>query len=206
MNYEKLIAFVPQTGGLFLEAGANDGIFHSYTYRLEKERNWTGVLVEPAPKAFSACKLNRPRSIVLNCALTDENVDTLTGDFDGHPMGSVGGTRLNRSAAITVKAMSLTKIFEQRLQGRTVDLMSIDVENYELNALRSLDFARFRPRFILVEVYKGSFWDVSNLLLSRHYALLSNITDFNLTNNPSWDGTHNDYLFTDLRPPAPGKS
>lgn len=198
MNFDKLLKFVAKQNGVFFEAGANDGQFQSYTYRLEKEYGWTGVLVEPSARAFAACKANRPQSQTLNCALTDEDVEFITGDFDGNPMASVNGTRLQRSAAVAVRAMSLTQVFNAHLQDKVVDLMSIDVENYELNVLRSLDYSVFRPRFILVEIYKGSFYDVVLLLLAKGYSLVSNITDFNLTNNPAWDGTHNDYLFQDM--------
>jgi FkbM family methyltransferase len=125
MNYEKLVRFLNnKTNGVFFEAGANDGVFQSYTCRLERELNWSGVLVEPSLVAFNACKANRPRSKVFNCALTDQNVETITGDFDGNPMSSIAGKRLNRSAAVTVKATSLTKIFAEHFQGVTVDCMS----------------------------------------------------------------------------------
>jgi len=202
MSHEKLLHNLNnKTGGVFLEAGANDGVFQSYTYRLEKELDWTGVLVEPSLAAFNACKVNRPRSKVLNCALTDREVETISGDFDGNPMSSVGGKRLNRTASVTVEATSLTKIFAEHFQGTTVDLMSIDVENYELDVLRSLDYARFRPRFILAEIYTASFYDVVNLLLSNDFLLISNITNFNKADNPDWDGTHNDFLFQDRLPP-----
>lgn len=204
MNYDKLIGLVNKSNGVFFEAGANDGIFQSYTYRLETERQWSGVLVEPSLRAFEACKANRPRSKVINCALTDEQVSTVTGDFDGNPMSSINGTRLSRGSMVTVQARSLTSIFEEHFAGVPVDLMSIDVENYELNVLRSLDYRRFRPRFILVEIYTGTFYEVVNHLVSNGYALLSNITDFNKSNNPHWDGTHNDYLFRDFFPPRPG--
>jgi FkbM family methyltransferase len=198
MNFNKLLEYVGKQNGVFFEAGANDGVFQSYTCRLEKDFGWTGVLVEPSVRAFTACKANRPKSHVLNCALTDEDIEIVTGDFDGNPMSSVNGTRLQRSAAVAVRAMSLTQVFSTHLQNKVVDLMSIDVENYELNVLRSLDYTRFRPRFILVEIYKASFYDVVLHLVANNYALVSNITDFNLSNNPHWDGTHNDYLFQDM--------
>ena len=77
--------------------------------------------------------------------------------------------------------------------------MSIDVENYELNVLRSLDYAIYRPRHILAEVYTPSFYEVVNYLLSQDYSLLCNLTNFNTRDNPHWDGSHNDYLFVDRR-------
>ena len=36
MNFEKLIQIIPKRCGVFFEAGANDGIFQSYTYLLER--------------------------------------------------------------------------------------------------------------------------------------------------------------------------
>ena len=206
MNYDKLLSHLKKDGGVFLEAGANDGIFQSYTYRLETERKWTGVLVEPSLNAFTTCISNRPHSLVLNCALTDAPVEQITGDFDGNPMSSVAGLRLKRNPQVSVKAMSLTQVFTKHLLGTTVDLMSIDVENYELNVLRSLDYSKFRPCFILAEVYTPSFYEVVSFLLSNGYGLVSNITNFNKKANPHWDGSHNDFLFADLRlglPPAP---
>ena len=199
MNYEKLIQIIPKQGGVFFEAGANDGIFQSYTYQLERDRGWTGVLVEPSPLAYARCKVNRPKSRVLNCAITDSGATQITGDFDGNPMSSVNGLRLQRAAQVTVRATSLTQIFNASLKDDTVDLMSIDVENYELNVLRSLDYSIFRPRFILAEVYTPSFYEVVNFLLAQDYSLLSNLTNFNSQDNPHWDGTHNDYLFADRR-------
>ena len=38
-----------QRGGVFIEAGANDGEFHSHTLDLEMDLGWTGILVECNP-------------------------------------------------------------------------------------------------------------------------------------------------------------
>src|SRR5680860_384457 len=54
--------------GVFVEAGANDGIWQSNTYLLER-RGWRGVLIEPIPELFDRCRRNRPQSQVYNCAL-----------------------------------------------------------------------------------------------------------------------------------------
>jgi len=46
-------------GGVFVEAGANDGVTQSNTYYFEKFRGWTGLLVEPEPALAAACRRNR---------------------------------------------------------------------------------------------------------------------------------------------------
>ncbi|HAR63513.1 MAG: hypothetical protein DKM50_09215 [Candidatus Margulisiibacteriota bacterium] len=196
----KLFGIINKENGIFLEAGANDGIFDSYTYYLEKDKHWKGVLVEPSINAFHACVKNRPHSYCINAALTnDEQADSLSGDFDGHPMSSIEGKRLNRMSNVSVKALTLNKVFANHLKDIPVDLMSIDVENYELPVLMGLDYSQYRPRFILVEIYTPTFLDTVNFLLRNDYALITNITGFNPIDNPAWDGTHNDYLFGSLR-------
>ena len=48
---KKLIAIMGNLhGGVYVEAGANDGIRQSNTYFLAKRRKWTGVLIEPIPR------------------------------------------------------------------------------------------------------------------------------------------------------------
>ncbi len=196
-QYEKLLKHLPEKG-VFFEAGANDGIWQSYTYNLEVEKGWTGVLVEPSLWTFQRCVDNRPLSKCLNFALVeDPSVKSVYGDFDGNMMSSVGGSRLGREATVSVNATTLTKIFDDNFSGVRVDLMSIDVEHYELNVLRGMDFNRHRPKFILLEVTTSEMGDIVILLNSFGYIMVENITGYT-SNNPEWDGTHNDYLFKSI--------
>lgn len=196
MKFENLFKHIQKHNGIFFEAGANDGVEQSYTYPLEKEYNWTGVLAEPSVAAYSKCIQNRPNSVCLNTALTDSSDTTeLFGDFDGNLMSSINGTRLGRGSSVKVPATTLTEIFDKYFANKQVDLLSIDVENYELPVLQGLDFKKYQPTFILAEIYTASFNDVNLLLNENGYSLLVNVTGHNLTDHPGWDGTHNDYLF-----------
>jgi len=56
---KKLEKYLNYNNGFFIEVGANDGINQSNTYYLEKERNWRGILIEPAPNNYISCKKNR---------------------------------------------------------------------------------------------------------------------------------------------------
>ena len=196
MFFQRLFKYLQKNDGVFFEAGANDGVNQSYTFKLEKNYNWTGVLVEPSYSAFIECEKNRPNSICINAAITDDtNISEIMGDFDGSLMSSVNGMRKRRGNSTKVPATTLTCLFDKYLLNKQVDLMSIDVENYEFNVLKSLDFSRYQPTFILVEIYKEIYSNVENLLKNNGYILIENITNFNKIDNPGWDGTHNDYLF-----------
>ena len=197
-QYEKLIKHLPEKG-IFFEAGANDGIWQSYTYNLEIEKGWSGVLVEPSLPVFQSCLNNRPASKCLNFALVeDPSIKSVFGDFDGNMMSSVSGNRLGREATVSVDATTLTKIFDENFSDVTVDLMSIDVEHYELNVLRGMDFERHRPKFILLEVTTSNMGEIVILLNAAGYIMVDNISGYTHTNNPQWDGTHNDYLFKSI--------
>jgi FkbM family methyltransferase len=194
--------FLDRRGGFFIEAGANDGLFQSNTALLEKSLDWRGILVEPAPEAYIRCCANRVVP-VHNCALvpSDYKAETISGDFDGYPMGSVGGTRMGRADNHTVPARTLQSIIDEH--GVThVDFLSLDAEGYELEILRGCDFTRVSFSFMLIELYPGNYEATVGYLSEAGYDLLGNYSNYNHVDTPHWDGTHNDYLFT-RRGPAP---
>lgn len=195
-NYiENLLKIVDYENGVYIECGANDGVTQSYTYELEK-RNWTGILVEPSIQAFQKCVKNRSsRNIFINCALVSDNSNTeVFGDFDGNLMSSVNGNRLNRNQLIEVKCRTLTSILDEYKVDK-IDLFSLDVEGYELEVLKGLDFNKYSPTYLLIEIYNNDYNNIINFLQQNSYELILNITNFNYIDNPFWDGTHNDYLF-----------
>ena len=163
----KLRPFLPTGPGFFVEAGANDGVNQSNTLWLDRHRGWTGLLVEPIPELAERCRVNRPRAIVENVALVpfDFEGDRLTMRF-GNLMSVVkGGMRsteeelahieeASRGGLVTyeveVPAAPLGSLL--RKHGvRDIDLLSLDVEGFELQALRGLDLEEHRPALMLIE-------------------------------------------------------
>jgi FkbM family methyltransferase len=187
--------FLDLRDGFFVEAGANDGLFQSNTALLERSFGWGGILIEPSPEACRHCRRNR-RAPVYNCALVADSytASTVTGDFDGYPMGSVGGSRLGRENAFTVPARTLQSILDES-EVSHVDFLSLDAEGYELEILRGLDFDRVTLSYMLIELYPDNREPTVSHLEDHGYELLANYSNYNTDDNPGWDGTHNDYLF-----------
>jgi FkbM family methyltransferase len=191
--------FGAKKNGVFIELGAFDGLTQSNTAFFEFYRNWTGILIEPSKQSYDLCCANRPKSICLNlCCVSSEYTEkTIFGDFNSITMASVNGERLNSQNLVEVNCNTLNNIVRDHIPNKTIDLLSLDTEGYELNILKGFDLSVNRPKFLLIEVYKSDYDKITSYLSSFKYAMHSNFSNYNKVDNPIWDGTHNDFLFYD---------
>ena len=190
--------FKHKENGFFIELGANDGLTQSNTALLEFYRGWKGVLVEPSFNAYTECSKNRPASTCFNLACVSNTYegDAIEGDFNGGMMSSVEGMRNGSSKLVSVKVSTLEKILDS-VGASSVDFLSLDTEGYELNILKGLNLSKYRPRYMLIEIYTKDYSEIVAFLNENNYSLIMNMTNYNSVDNPQWDGTHNDYLFID---------
>lgn len=196
---QKLIELMNYENGIFIEAGANDGIQQSNTKRLEQFHGWKGILVEPSEVLFSKLRVNRPYSKCFQCALGsfEENNTYAYGDFDGSLMSSLDGERLRRSPINQVLVRSLQSILDE-VGVQHVNFFSLDTEGSELNILKGIDFSRITFDYLLIEIYQHQYDTIVSFLQSRGYEMIENFSNYNKISNPGWDGSHNDYLFKNV--------
>jgi hypothetical protein len=121
----------------------------------------------------------------------------IDGNFDGTLMASVGGIRNNpNNISVKIEANTLSHILDS-ISVDVIDLLSLDTEGYELNVLKGLNLTKYRPRYMLIEVYARDYTSIVEFLKENNYSLHSNFSNYTYQNSPIWDGTHNDYLFVD---------
>ena len=101
------------------------------------------------------------------------------------------------NSSIEISVTTLDKILDG-VNVKNIDLLSLDVEGYEFEVLKGLNLNKYRPTYLLIEIYKVNFDDIYNHLTVNNYKLICNFSNYNKEDNPVWDGTHNDYLFMSL--------
>jgi FkbM family methyltransferase len=191
----KLSRYLTKNNGIFIEAGANDGFTQSNTYYLEKFRNWNGLLVEAIPSLYEKARRRRSNCRVFNCALVPfgqegEDVELTYGNLMSVVKGAMGNSDAEAehfqrakqhdpkagTFSVKVPGRCLSSLVEE-CGFQQIDFLSLDVEGFEEQVLRGIDFSRHRPAYICVEArYRRA---VEGVLLP-YYELVEQLTDMDL--------------------------
>jgi FkbM family methyltransferase len=186
----RLAALMPWEGGTFVEAGAHDGYTQSNTYYLERWLGWSGVLIEPLPELRARCERRRPRSRVLGCALVgpeygEDSVKVEIGDLMSTivPAPDVGagpsGTKPERQS-IEVPARTLSSVLDEA-NVIEPDVIVLDLEGAELEAIAGLDPDRHAARYVLVEALdRESQQRQIDAALAPAYEFAQTLSDYDL--------------------------
>ena len=171
----------------FVQIGSNDGVIHDPIHQVVRACGWSGVLVEPLPPLFERLVANYdgvPGLAFENAAVgtvdgtsTLYGVDPRPGDpywidqvasfdratLEGHG-DRIAGVR-ERIVEFPVASLTLPTLIA-RNQLNSVDLMHIDVEGYDFEVLKQIDFsASWAPTFI---IYEREHFDPETDRAARH--------------------------------------
>jgi len=177
--FEKLVRIEHPT---YIDIGAHHPIVNNNTY-LFYTRGSHGVLVEPNPDFTELLKKTRPRDVVLDVGIgafgEEKEVDYYVmweGDGQLNTFSPEAAKEHHVRKVIKRKLVDVNKVLEQYFpdagNGPGPDLFSVDTEGFDLTILKSLDFARFRPRVICAEtVADGGEMEheIIDLMKSKNY-------------------------------------
>jgi FkbM family methyltransferase len=147
----------PGPEGFYVDVGAAHPLAHSVT-KWFSEKGWRGVNVEPLAGFFRELVADRPRDVNLNMAageragvLTLYEVPACVGWATTDPATAeairAGGREV---VPRLVRVVTLAEVCERHAD-RPIDFLKIDVEGGERAVLAGADFARFRPRVLVIE-------------------------------------------------------
>lgn len=139
----------------FIDIGANDGVFLSNTYLFAKKDAF-GLCIEPSKSCFWKLRLNHllhPKVKCINTAISNFNG---CSDFkeDGYEGLLSSITDSKKSSTYKVKTRTLKQIINKNDRFKKADIVSIDVEGFELNVLEGAGNSLKDVKIIILEIDK----------------------------------------------------
>lgn len=161
--------FGEQQSGFFVDVGAHHPFLYSNT-QLFSDRGWRGMNIDAMPGSMRAFRRYRRRDVNLELGVGKETGTARMFVFN-HGLLNTFDEALARERAVPpfriervveVPVRPLAEILAEHVPpGTTIDLLTVDVEGRDLEVLQSNDWAMFRPRVILAEVYGATIGDLA---------------------------------------------
>jgi FkbM family methyltransferase len=162
--------------GFYVDVGAHHPTRFSNTWAFY-QRGWSGINIDPLPGTAAAFSRLRPRDITLETGVFDQAGELVYHRFQEPAFNTFSPAAAQAAEAkgalpigtVSIPVDTLTSILDRHLpQGRHIDFMSIDVEGLDEAVIRSLDFSKYRPEVLIVEMIGADLEEVltSNLYLS----------------------------------------
>ena len=177
--------FKDKIDGFYIDVGCQHPIKNNNTYLLFK-KGWTGINIDLDNVNIDLFNFFRPKDNNINSAISNkvEKVK-LFYYHQKSPINTLDEKiSLKQQAKIEKKIDIQTNTLENILDNysiKTIDLLTIDVEGFELKVLNGLNFDKYKPSVIIVEFLdlEANKWEIpynnlDNVLKSEIYSFLIN--------------------------------
>lgn len=164
--------------GTFLDIGGNDPIKINNTYLLE-QKGWRGVAFEPIRSLAEKWK-NERLTPCYNIAIGNFNGEVIFDELQNHEFSKVNTqTDKVEGTAYRVKQKTLSTVIREEKMN-IIDVIFIDVEGYEMDVLKGIDFESVRITCFCIENNRHSDivpgMEIREFLLNRGYKLIARLT------------------------------
>ena len=164
--------FLPERKGNYLDIGSGFPVWGSNTY-LFYRNGWRGTCIDALNRNIMISKLFRPSDLAVNALVGGKSGKYKFWEFDSYEYSTANENQANsvlkssqylngeiRLVGIREITMVDINLYITSCNPLDAYLFSLDIEGFDLELLRSIDWTKFRPRVICVE-------DSGNLILDR---------------------------------------
>ncbi|MDX2135258.1 MAG: FkbM family methyltransferase [Saprospiraceae bacterium] len=165
--------------GFYVDVGAHHPVRFSNTLAFYR-KGWKGINIDPTPGSMRPFKWLRARDINLEIGIGSQKSELTFFCFNEPALNTFdaklaaernSGNPYKIIKTVSVPVLPLRVVLENHLpKGQHIDFLSVDVEGLDLEVLKSNDWVKFRPAYVLVE---DLFVDIKSLEESEVYRFLS---------------------------------
>lgn len=164
--------FESKPKGFYVDIGAHHPKRFSNTH-LFYMKGWNGINIDAMPGSMITFNRDRPRDINIEAGI---GLNTCELDFYIFNEAALNGFSKELSTVhqevksnhkiervVKLSVLPLSVVLERHLpKGQDIDFMSVDVEGLDFEVLKSNDWFKYRPRFVLAEILNSSLHEVQH--------------------------------------------
>ena len=162
--------FWAKRSGFYIDVGAHHPKRFSNTFLFYK-RGWRGINIDAMPSSMVAFRKARSRDINLEIGVGEEEKELNYYVFNEPALNGFSQELSQERHAsdssyfiteiIKLKVIPLSVLLDRYLPpGEKIDFMSVDVEGHDLQVLKSNDWSKYRPSYVLAENIGSSLHEI----------------------------------------------
>lgn len=155
---------LPKEKGFFVDVGAHHPVRFSNTWTLY-QRGWRGINIDATPGSMKLFNALRPEDTNIEALVSDTSGPVTFFSFEEPALNTLD-MRLAKSyidanwplkERIELVPQTLSALLDAHVPAGThIDIMSIDVEEYELNVFKTNNWNVYKPTILIVEILTAS--------------------------------------------------
>ena len=171
--------FFKNKKGLYVDVGAYHPLELSNTYLLHK-RKWKGINIDINSLSIEYFDFLRPNDININLGVAKKNsTKIIYFQKNKSPLNTLNLSHAkkifsNRFKKKKIETKTLTSILDKtKYKNKKINFLNIDTEGNDLEVLKSLDFKKYKPQLICVELIDHFNPDIKKIKKNKIYKFLT---------------------------------